>query len=79
MQKRSLLNQTLGGKFHCLLELVAPDKRRRDGDNYFKAPLDFATRIGLISDDSMSEKGTYLWIRDGLGPPSGCRLTIWDA
>ena len=68
----------LMGKYNCLLELVAPDNRRRDGSNYFKAPEDFAVRVGLMKDDSMCEKGTFLWIRDSGGPLYGCRFTIWD-
>ena len=79
MQKRALLGQILCGDFHCLLELVRPDKRRRDGDNYFKAPLDFSTRIGLIKDDSFSERGTYAWVSGEGAPMYGCRLTLWDA
>jgi Holliday junction resolvase RusA-like endonuclease len=78
MQKQKLLNQQLVGEFHALLELYPPDKRRRDGDNYFKAPMDYATRIGLIKDDSYCTKGTFHWIRGENGFGVGCRLTIWD-
>jgi hypothetical protein len=79
MQKRKLLNQTLIGEYHCLLELAAPDRRRRDGSNMFKAPEDYAVRIGLIKDDSLCIKGTFVWCRGEDKPPYGCRLTIWDA
>ena len=79
MQKRALLNQMLCGDFHCLLELVRPDKRRRDGDNYWKAPMDYAVRIGLIKDDSLCQKGTFLWIKGEGAPQHGCRITVWDA
>lgn len=79
MQKRAIGNQMLVGNFHCLLELVAPDKRRRDGDNYFKCPLDFATRMSLIKDDSYCMKGTFVWVTTPLLPQCGCRLSLWEA
>lgn len=77
MQKRNLVNQTLCGSYQCLLELVRPDNRRRDGSNYFKVPEDFAVRVGLVKDDSFCEKGTFMWVSaDKL--PYGCRFTVWD-
>jgi len=80
MQKRTLLHQMLCGKFHCLLELYTSDgRRRRDGDNRFKAPLDYAVRVGIIKDDSYCEKGTFMWTTPETAPPYGCRLTVWDA
>ena len=79
-QKRTLKNQILLGNFNCLLELVRPDNRRRDGDNYFKAPLDFAVRAGLIKDDSYCQRGTFAWVSgDASVIPHGCRLTLWEA
>jgi Holliday junction resolvase RusA-like endonuclease len=80
-QKRTLLQHILYGDFHCLLELVRPDKRRRDGDNYFKAPLDYATRVGLITDDSHCQRGTFAWVSGdaSVKPTYGCRLTMWEA
>lgn len=69
----------LCGKFHCLLELYTSDgRKRRDADNRMKVPLDFATRIGLIVDDSYCEKGTFMWVSEADAPPHGCRLTLWD-
>ena len=79
MQKQTLKNHMLLGEYHCLLELVRPDNRRRDGSNYFKVPEDFLTRIGMIKDDSFCEKGTFLWVKGEGAPPHGCRFTIWDA
>lgn len=79
MQKKTLANQMLLGKFHALLELYRPDKRRRDGDNFWKASLDYIVRIGLIKDDSYCEKGTFCWVSESDAPPYGCRLTVWDA
>ncbi len=69
----------LSGPYHCLLELVRPDNRRRDGSNFFKVPEDFLVRIGIIKDDSLCEKGTFLWIKGEGAPESGCRFTVWDA
>lgn len=68
----------LCGEFECLLELVRPDKRRRDGDNHFKAVLDYGTRVGLFTDDSLCQKGTFIWVTGADAPPHGCRLTVWD-
>lgn len=80
MQKRIIGNQMLVGKFHCLLELYTDDgRKRKDADNRIKAPLDYATRIGLIKDDSFNEKGIYMWVPKEKAPPYGCRLTLWDA
>lgn len=79
MQKRRLANQMLCGEYHCLLELVRPDNRRRDGSNFFKAPEDFLVRIGLIRDDSDCSKGTFMWIKGEGEPEFGCRITVWDA
>ena len=70
----------LCGKFHALLELgVPPTKRRRDGDNLMKICFDYAIRVGLIKDDSLCEKGTFMWVNADVAPPHGCRLTLWDA
>lgn len=79
MQKKSIGNQMLLGEYHCLLELVRPDNRRRDGSNYFKAPEDFLTRVGLIKDDSFCMKGTFVWRKSDADLSQGCRVTIWDA
>lgn len=72
-------HQMLEGEYHCLLEIVRPDKRRRDGSNYFKAPEDFLTRVGLIKDDSFCTKGTFAWVSGDGAPPYGARMTIWEA
>jgi Holliday junction resolvase RusA-like endonuclease len=73
------VGQMLCGKFHALLELYTSDgRRRKDVDNRTKAVLDFATRIGLIKDDSYCEKVTSMWVPAEVAPPNGCRLTIWD-
>lgn len=69
----------LKGKFHALLELYTADgRKRRDGDNRMKAPLDYLKRIGLIEDDRFCERGTFAWVPEDVAPPYGCRLTIWS-
>lgn len=78
MQKKALGNQMLMGEYECLLELVRPDNRRRDGSNYFKAPEDFAVRVGLMKDDSYCIKGTFMWVKADVALPHGCRFTLWD-
>lgn len=78
IQKRGPV-KTLTGHFFALLELHTTDKRRRkDGDNRWKAPLDFATRLGLIEDDQFMQWGMVGWIDEPeYAPPYGARLTIW--
>ena len=76
-QKRGTIKM-LCGSFVARLELFTLDKRRRkDGDNRWKAPLDFFTRMGLIEDDKYCEKGLFLWKTEPFNE-SGCRLTIWS-
>jgi Holliday junction resolvase RusA-like endonuclease len=79
MQKQTLRNKMLLGKFACLLELYTSDGRKRaDADNRIKSVLDYATRVGLIKDDSYCEKGTFMWVSAEAAPEYGCRLTLWD-
>ena len=40
------------GAVHVHIRLVAPDKRRRDADNTFKAVLDALAKGNVIEDDS---------------------------
>jgi len=41
---------------HVAITLHAPDKRRRDVDNYLKAPLDALTHAGVWADDSQIDR-----------------------
>ena len=65
--------QQLEGPFCALLELKAPNKKRRDLDNLWKCPLDFMARLGLISDDKYMQWGLIGWVDD---LPYGARLTL---
>ncbi len=45
-------NFKLNGKLKISIEAYPPDRRVRDLDNLFKAPLDVLTKYNVISDDS---------------------------
>lgn len=62
------------GQVSLLVELVPPDKRRRDCTNYTKAPEDLLVMHGLIeSDDSRHVREvTARWLDAG----EPCRVTI---
>lgn len=76
MNKPKGLIQQLEGPFVALLELRRPDKRRRDSDNLMKVPLDFASRLGLIEDDSNALWNLSGWTADPERAPYGARLTL---
>ena len=62
------------GKVRIMVELCAPDKRRRDCDNPLKLVLDAIVDAGIIpSDDNRTVREvTARWV--DLGPP--CTVTI---
>jgi Holliday junction resolvase RusA-like endonuclease len=75
-QKRGPI-KTLPGKFEAVIQLFTGDARkRRDADNRIKAVFDFATRVGLIKDDSYCERVTAEWVDKDAAPLSGCRLIL---
>jgi len=43
------------------ITLYPPSKRRRDLDNFLKAPLDALTHAGIWKDDSQVKKMTIQW------------------
>ena len=43
-------------RLHVAITLHPPDKRRRDVDNYLKAPLDALTHAGVWADDSQIDR-----------------------
>jgi crossover junction endodeoxyribonuclease RusA len=55
------------GPVSVRIDLCAPDKRRRDSDNYTKAPLDLLVAHGVIeADDSRILKSiTARWVESG--------------
>nr|WP_281261308.1 RusA family crossover junction endodeoxyribonuclease [Devosia submarina] len=62
---------------HIEMQLVAPDRRARDGDNLLKAPLDLLVKHGIIEDDSNKfvSKGSFEWV--DIGAP--CTITVTAA
>ena len=59
---------------HILLD--RPDKRKRDIDNYIKAPLDTLVHMDLIEDDSLVETLTIGW--SGKTGKTAC-ISFWSA
>ena len=62
------------GPVSILIELRAPDKRRRDADNYIKAPLDLLVSHGIIeADDNQTVRQvSAAWVESG----EPCSITI---
>lgn len=53
--------RSISGPVKVKILLGKPDKRKRDLDNAFKAPLDLLVHMGLIYDDSMVQKLQIEW------------------
>lgn len=62
------------GKVSVLIELVAPDKRNRDTDNFIKAPVDLLVTHGVIEGDDQRfvRSVTARWVEQG----DPCRVTV---
>lgn len=60
--------KTIDGPFKAQVLLSRPDRRSRDSDNYLKAPLDFAQRVGIISNDCNSLESRAVWVTDEEAP-----------
>lgn len=65
----------ISGPVHIKLELTAPDKRPRDGDNFLKAPLDALVRMGVLTDDNNECIAGHevVWAK---GRPPGVVVTV---
>lgn len=61
--------QRIKGPVSVMVQLVAPDKRARDGDNLLKAVFDALTKNDIIIDDSgaIIRRFTVQWADQG--PP----------
>lgn len=46
------IDKPLEGRIHAIYKFVFPDKRRRDVENFAKAPSDFLTAQKVFHDDS---------------------------
>ena len=65
------------GPFRFLLEVVRPDKRRRDVSNLIKAAEDQIAHYGLIRDDCDAEEVCARWVAEDLGGMA--RITVTPA
>ena len=63
----------LADRLHVAITLHAPDKRRRDVDNYLKAPLDALTHAGVWADDSQIDR---LSVQRGDNHPGGRAVVV---
>ncbi len=54
------------------LSIGRPDKRKRDLDNLFKAPLDLLVEAGILADDCLIHRLSASWAPDVVG----CRVEI---
>jgi len=64
--------RAFSGAVNVRIDLVAPDRRRRDCDNYAKGCLDALVKNGVIDDDSAIRRLSIGW--EDSGEP--CTITI---
>ncbi len=69
---REQAQEAISGRLMVVVTLGRPDKRRRDIDNYLKAPLDLLVREDLIDDDRDIETLSIAW-----GPVEGAVVRVW--
>jgi Holliday junction resolvase RusA-like endonuclease len=74
-QKRGI-PRCIGGPFSAWIEL-AIGMGRGDGDNRVKIVLDWAQRIGLISNDKNARRTTVEWVERHIAP-HGCKLSLTE-
>jgi Holliday junction resolvase RusA-like endonuclease len=55
----------IAGSVNVRIDLVAPDARRRDCDNYVKGVLDAIVKAGVITDDSAIRRLSIGWEEAG--------------
>lgn len=63
----------LADRLHVAITLHPPDNRRRDVDNYLKAPLDALTHAGVWADDSQIDR---LSVQRGDNRPGGMAVVV---
>lgn len=78
LSQRGWRNKKITGKFTALLLLnERMMNQSSDGDNFMKAPLDYAKRIGLIVDDSIKYARQWtIKLGDDESAPCGARLIL---
>ena len=64
--------RSLSGAVNVRVDLVPPDRRKRDCDNLAKAVLDTLVRTGIITDDSAIQRLSIGW--EPTGEP--CSVTV---
>ena len=72
--EKKLPLESILGKLDVSIVLYPPDVRRRDLDNYFKAPLDALTHARLWGDDSQIKRLSDEWGEKTKG--GGFRLVV---
>ena len=65
----AILQQAKGrkitGPYRLTVNLVRPDKRKRDIDNLFKAVSDSLVHMGIIESDHLCERLEAGWVKSG--------------
>lgn len=56
------------------MRLSAPDRRRRDIDNYIKSPLDVLVKAKILKDDSQVKRLVVVWDEPG---EDACEIEIY--
>lgn len=64
------------GEFDVEMGCERPDRRKRDLDGLFKAPLDLLVKMGVIEDDSLAQDIRAYWVLKDPAKPGCVRLTI---
>lgn len=78
--RRSLISSSavfpLPGRHSLKLELVKPDRRKRDISNAIKAVEDILVEYGVIEDDSLVHEIHVLQLPASEADFAGCRVTV---
>lgn len=65
---KSQTRERIAGPYKLAVQIVRPDKRRRDIDNFaFKAINDLLVSLQIVDDDHLCEMVTARWVTVGQG------------
>ena len=64
------------GEFDVEMACERPDRRRRDLDGLFKAPMDLLVKMGVIEDDSLAQDIRAYWVIKTPAKPGCVRITL---